>query len=103
MHERTYDLAKQNRSKHACICVNVTNEFVFSREGEKEQTCAFRMYWAMESFLMIVEGSSSKTWKRGRVKLDHPLLQVEISITSVAYKKVRKWYHLQERSYNTIC
>ena len=52
MHERTYDLAKQNRSKHACICVNVTNEFAFSREGEKEQTCAFRMYWAMESFLM---------------------------------------------------
>jgi hypothetical protein len=36
MHERTYDLAKQNRSKHACICVNVTNEFAFSREGEKE-------------------------------------------------------------------
>ena len=55
MHERTYDLVKQNGSKHACIYENVTNEFAFSR-GEKEQTCAFRMYWAMESFLMDCGG-----------------------------------------------
>jgi hypothetical protein len=43
MHERTYDLAKQTRSKHACIYINVTNEFCFSREGEKEQTCAWNV------------------------------------------------------------
>ena len=37
MHERTYDLAKQTRSKHACIYINVTNEFVFQEKERKSK------------------------------------------------------------------
>ena len=43
MHERTYDLAKQNRSKHACICVHVTNEFVFFKGRIERANLCFRM------------------------------------------------------------
>jgi hypothetical protein len=37
MHERTYDLAKQTRSKHACIYINVTNEFAFQEKERKNK------------------------------------------------------------------
>jgi hypothetical protein len=61
--------------------------FAFSREGEKEQTCA----WNVLGNGVLLDGLwrdlLQRTWKRGRVKLDHPLLQVEVSITSVAYKR----------------
>ena len=37
MHERTYDLAKKTGSKHACIYINVTNEFAFQEKERKSK------------------------------------------------------------------